>query len=102
MTSDFIKNGMVFDFENHTWEVVEEGDYTIENGTRVAIDNRRRNKWWCKKISSTTIEPPLLMCFDATFDNDKCRDKFRWPDTSNSGTEQQPPGEAVERKEDLR
>lgn len=58
-----IEPGMIFDNpdDKSIWVVKEDGDYMIENGVRVPIDNCRKNKWWVQKLDSN--EPPILACF---------------------------------------
>jgi hypothetical protein len=47
------------------WVLVEPGDYIIEDGKKVAIDNMRNNKWYVRREGYN--EPPVLMCFDQVF-----------------------------------
>jgi len=57
-----------------SWLILEEGTYAMENGKRVPLDNKRKNKWWCKNLMSS--EPPKLMCFDGVFSDKTFRFRY--------------------------
>jgi len=73
-----IKAGMLFYSsisQEKVFEVVRRGDYQIKDGKKTHLDNRRSNKWYCRRAGSSG--ELMLFCFDQVFTN---RDyNFRMP-----------------------
>ena len=63
-----IKPGMTFTHANWDFSlrVLREGNYSIIEGKKIPIDNRKKNKWWVKRMGAQ--EPEFMFCFDTNLD----------------------------------